>query len=311
MSAGHSASGRTTHASASEARGTHTGATEAGATHAPAVSHDPAAAHDLVLTGLVAHRDRPLFDPVDATVTPGTLLGLVGPNGAGKSSLLSAVVGHGVTTSGGVRYGEADLHSLRPRRLAEVLSYMTQDSYAPNELRVRDVVGVGARATQRSGGTEQRIMAALDRVGVAELAPRRYARLSGGERQLVQVARILAQDAPVMLLDEPTAALDLGHQLTVMHALGERAGAGHIVIVTMHDLTQALRWADRVAVIADGRATFGAPGEVITPGLIRDVYGVTAEVFDSPSGAPTLSLVRPTFPSASTLTRRHPEVARP
>ncbi|MGC0272926.1 ABC transporter ATP-binding protein [Pseudactinotalea sp. Z1739] len=310
MSAGHTASARASSPRATEARTTDAGATDAGASGARA-TRPPAATHDLVLSGLVAHRDRPLFDPIDATVTPGTLLGLVGPNGAGKSSLLSAVVGHGVSTSGGVRYGEADLHSLRPRRLAEVLSYMTQDSYAPNELWVRDVVGVGARATGRSGGTEERIMAALDRVGVAELAPRRYARLSGGERQLVQVARILAQDAPVMLLDEPTAALDLGHQLTVMHALHERAGAGHIVIVTMHDLTQALRWADRVAIIAEGRATFGAPAEVVTPGLIRDVYGVTAEVFDSPSGAPTLSLVRPTCPTASTFTRRHPEVARP
>ena len=259
-------------------------------------------ARDLVLHDLVAIRDRPLFSPIDARITPGTLLGLVGPNGTGKSSLLSAVVGSGVQTSGGVRYGEVDLHSLRPRHLAEVLSYMTQDSYAPNELQVRDVVGVGARATHRPGSAEVRVMSALERLGVADLAGRRYARLSGGERQLVQVARVLAQDAPVMLLDEPTAALDLGHQLTVMHVLAQRAAAGHIVIVTMHDLTQALRWAHQVAVIAGGQATFGAPGQVITPELIRSVYGVTAEVFDSPAGSPTLSLVRPSCPTASAFT---------
>src|SRR5699024_6745900 len=107
------------------------------------------------------------------------------------------------------------------------------------------------------------------------------------------VARVLAQDAPVMLLDEPTAALDLSHQLTVMHVLAQRARAGHIVIVTMHDLTQALRWAHRVAIIAAGQALFGTPRQVITTELIRSVYGVTSEVFASPSGAPTLSLVRP------------------
>ncbi len=259
---------------------------------------------DLVLDGLVAHRGRPLFAPVSATLSPGTLLGLVGPNGAGKSSLLAAVLGTGLRTSGTVRYGGEDLHRLRPRRLAEVLALMTQDSYAPNELRVRDVVAVGARATPRNGAPEPRAWAALDRLGITELADRSYAQLSGGERQLVQVARVLAQDAPVMLLDEPTSALDLGHQLTVMHVLRERAAAGHVVVVTMHDLTQALRWADEVAVVAGGAVTFGPPAEVITPELIRSVYGVTAEVFDSPSGSPTLSLVRPSCPTAATFTSR-------
>lgn len=264
----------------------------------------------LILDNLVAHRGRPLFLPVSDRVEPGTLVGLVGPNGAGKSSLLAAVVGRGIETSGSARYGSADLHRLRPRRLAGVLSLMTQDSYAPNELRVRDVVAVGARATPAGGPVAGRVMYALDRVGVLPLADRSYARLSGGERQLVQVARVIAQDAPIMLLDEPTAALDLGHQLTVMHVLRERAAAGRIVVVTMHDLTQALRWADRIAVVADGTVTFGPPAEVITPGLIRNVYGVTAEVFDSPAGSPTLSLVRPSCPTAQIFTDRRAMAGR-
>lgn len=258
----------------------------------------------LILDGLVAHRGRPLFAPVTQAVAPGTLLGLVGPNGAGKSSLLAAIVGS-VEHTGAASYAGTALHRLRPRRLARVLSLMTQDSYAPNELRVRDVVGVGARAAGRTSGTEQRTTTALDRLGIGRLADRSYARLSGGERQLVQVARVLAQDAPVMLLDEPTAALDLGHQLTVMHVLKEQAAAGRIVVVTMHDLTQALRWADQVGIVADGLVTFGPPAEVITADLIRRVYGVTAELFDSPTGSPTLSLVRPSCPTATTFSRRH------
>ena len=265
----------------------------------------------LVLDGLVAHRGRALFTPVHATVPPGTMLGLVGPNGAGKSSLLSAVVGRGVTTSGRVHPGKPDLHALRPRRLAAARSYMPHDSHAPNELRVRDVVGVGARATGRLGDAEARSTAALQRLGVAELADRSYARLSGGERQLVQVARVIAQDSPVMLLDEPTSALDLGHQLTVMHVLRERAAAGHIVVVTMHALTRALRWADQVAVIAGGATTFGPPGEIITAELIRRVYGVTAEVSTSPTASPPLSLVRPSCPPATSFARRRPAGARP
>ncbi|MEE6286119.1 ABC transporter ATP-binding protein [Georgenia sp. MJ173] len=264
---------------------------------------------DLVLDRLVAHRGRPLFTPVTQTITPGTLLGLVGPNGAGKSSLLAAIVGSGVERTGAAYYGTTAVHRLRPRQLARVMSLMTQDSYAPNELRVRDVVAVGARAAGRATGSEHRTTTALERLGVEHLADRSYARLSGGERQLVQVARVLAQDSPVMLLDEPTAALDLGHQLTVMHVLRERAAAGHIVVVTMHDLTQSLRWADRVGIIADGVATFGAPADVITAELIRRVYGVTAEVFDSPTGSPTLSLVRPSCPTATTFSRRLPVAA--
>ncbi len=266
---------------------------------------------ELLLDRVVAHRGRPLFAPVSAVVAPGTLLGLVGPNGAGKSSLLAAVAGSGVTATGTVRYGRADLHRMRPRRLARVLAYMTQDSYAPNELRVRDVVAVGARATPGADLVEERVHAALERLGVAGLADRSYSHLSGGERQLVQVARVVAQDAPVMLLDEPTSALDLGHQLTVMHVLRERAAAGHNVLVTMHDLAQALNWADQVAVVADGQVTFGPPAEVITPGLIRRVYGVTAEVFTSPSGSPTLSLVRRSCPTATSFTHRRPVAARP
>lgn len=257
---------------------------------------------DLVLDHLIAHRGRPLFTPISERISPGTLLGVVGPNGAGKSSLLSAITGHGIEHSGSAFYGTTAIGRLRPRQLARVVSFVGQDTFAPNDLRVRDVVAVGARAAGRTTDSEARSLRALGRLGVDHLADRSYARLSGGERQLVQVARALAQDSPVMLLDEPTSALDLSHQLTVMHALRERANAGHIVVVTLHDLTQALRWADHVAVIAAGTATFGTPENVLTTGLIRQVYGVTAEVFDSPSGSPTLSLVRVSCPTATTFT---------
>lgn len=258
---------------------------------------------ELVLDNVVAHRGRPLFAPITHRIAPGTLLGIVGPNGAGKSSLLSAIVGRGVQRSGVSSYDGADLGRLPPRELARVVSFMNQDSYAPNDLRVGDVVTVGSRAGGRDSGSEERSLAALDRLGAGHLVERSYARLSGGERQLVQVARVLAQDSPVMLLDEPTSALDLGYQLTVMHALSEQARSGRIVLVTLHDLTQALRWADRVAVIAGGAATFGAPPEVLTSRRIRQIYGVTAEMFDSPSGSPTLSLVRVSCPTASTFSR--------
>lgn len=248
----------------------------------------------LRLDALTAVRGDALFDPLTVDLAPGTLLGIVGPNGAGKSSLLGAIAGTGVPRRGGALFGGASLHAMSSRRRAATVSLMTQDSTAPNELRAIDVVRIGARvAASRPASITARARAALETLDIEHLAERVCSTLSGGQRQLVQVARVLAQGAPVMLLDEPTSALDLGHQLTVMHALHEHAASGHIVIVTMHDLTQALRWTTHTALVARGTVTVGRPHDVLTPDVVRSVYGVEAEVFDSPSGAPTLSLVRP------------------
>lgn len=255
----------------------------------------------LELDGLVAHRGGPLFDPVTVSLAPGTLLAVVGPNGAGKSSLLSALAGTGVRSTGEVRWDGEPLHRLPPRRRAQVLALMTQDSMAANELLVRDVVAIGTQAGHRHREGAAYTLATLARLGIEGLAHRRYARLSGGERQLVQVARVLAQASPIMLLDEPSSALDLAHQLTLMHRLREAASDGHVIVATMHDLNQALRWATDVLVIADGRARLGHPTEVLTPEVIRSAYGVTAEVFHSPSGTPSLSLVRTSCPTANGL----------
>lgn len=266
-------------------------------------SHDP-----LHLDRLTALRGAPLFAPLTLTLDPGTLLGVVGPNGAGKSSLLGAIAGTGVPRSGSVRYGADRLDRMTSHRRAQTLSLMSQDGAAPNELRAIDIVRIGARAGARDNLTA-RAMEALTRVGIAPLAGRVSSTLSGGQRQLVHIARVLAQRAPVMLLDEPTSALDLGHQLTVMHALRDCAASGHIVIVTMHDLTQALRWSTLTALVALGQVRVGPPREILTPGLLHDAYGVEAEVFDSPSGSPTLSLIRPARQSprtASTLNRSQP-----
>lgn len=255
----------------------------------------PAPHAALHLEELTAIRGTPLFSPVSLSLQPGTLLGIVGPNGAGKSSLLSAIAGTGVQRTGRVRYGTVPIADLSSRRRAATVSLMTQESTAPNELRVLDVVRIGAQAGSdaQSRNATARARAALASLDLEHLADRVSSTLSGGQRQMVQVARVLAQAAPVMLLDEPTSALDLGHQLTLMHALQERAAAGHIVIVTMHDLTQALRWSTLSALVAHGTVEVGSPEIIISPEFVRRAYGVEAEVFNSPAGSPTLSLVRP------------------
>ena len=256
---------------------------------------------------------RSLFAPLSASLEPGTFLGIVGPNGSGKSSLLSVVARTGVRATGTVRYGGRDVARMRSRERAEILALMTQDSYAPNELRVLDIVRVGALAGAAAGkgSATDRSHDALEQLGIHDLAARAYSTLSGGQRQLVQLARVLAQNSPVMLFDEPTSALDLHHHLTVMHALHERALAGHIVLITMHDLSQALRWSNRIAVIAE-QVRLGAPSEVLTPATIREVYGVETESFLSPSGAPTLGLVRPEgWPDVTQLRTARKTASRP
>lgn len=253
-----------------------------------------AAPGTLHLDALTPVRGVPLLEPVTLTLEPGTLLGIVGPNGAGKSSLLGAMAATGVPRQGVTRYGDVVIGKMSARRRAQTLSLMDQESTAPNELRAIDVVSIGVHArAERGVSVASEARAALAALDIEHLAERVCSTLSGGQRQLVQVARVLAQRAPVMLLDEPTSALDLGHQLTVMHALHEHAAAGHIVIVTMHDLTQALRWATQVALVAAGAVEVGDPARILTPDVVRRAYGVETEVFDSPTGSPTLSLVRP------------------
>src|SRR5690625_509235 len=255
---------------------------------------------ELAFDNLVAHRGRALFAPVNATVAPGTVVAVVGPNGEGKTSLLTAVIGRGIRRSGRVLFNGKPLGELPTRELARTVSFVGQDAFASNELYVRDVVEVGARAGGRAQQAHQ-VGCALDRLAITHLAHRRYAQLSGGERQLVQVARLLAQNSPVMLLDEPVSALDLRHQLRVMQVLGELTRAGHIVIVTMHDLTQARRWADEVALMIPGHVVFGSPHTILTPAHIRSVSGVSSETFMSPSGTPVINPLRVSLPTALAL----------
>lgn len=247
----------------------------------------------------VVRGGRTLSEPITLTATPGTILALVGPNGAGKSSLLSALAHTGVTHRGEVRHDGDNLTALGAARRAHRIALLAQDSRGTDELRVRELVEIGARAGGSAREIGVRRDEAIDLIGVADIADRKLATLSGGQRQLAQFARVAAQRTPVVLLDEPAAALDLGHQLLVERIATAFAAEGRIVIAAVHDLSFALTIATAALLLGpDGSAHHGAPADVLTPDRIQHAYGVRTSVITTPAGRTLLVLDEAAHPAA-------------
>ncbi len=258
--------------------------------------------------GLTVHAGGAvLLDGVNIEVRSGSLLALVGPNGAGKSTLLAALAGDALASPAGrsgkasaaraVRYGDAPLGSLSPGELARRRAVMPQQHSIAFPFTVEEVVTMGRAPWHGSSAAaeDEAIVAwALETTGTAALRERAVTTLSGGERARVVLARTLAQDAPVVLLDEPTAALDPPQQERALALLAERAAAGDAVVVAVHDLTAAAAHADRIALLSGGRLlAVGAPEEVLTPALLEQAYGHPMEVLTEASGGRRIVLPAP------------------
>jgi len=209
----------------------------------------------------------------------GSVIGLAGPNGAGKSSALKALAGlwpsRGTILVQGRALGELSL-----RERARTLAYVPQQSLLQRGLRVREIVRQGRYAHDPIWPSLRERAApavdqALERTDLASFAQRRWNELSGGEQRRVLLARALASEAPIVLLDEPTASLDLAHALHFLGLLRELAGAGRCILVVLHDLEQVRRCADHCVLLDQGRiAASGPTAEVIRAEPIRRVYGV-------------------------------------
>lgn len=222
----------------------------------------------------------------------GQVVAFVGPNAAGKSTLLLALAGL-LPASGTVRFGDIDLLKLATAHRARIVTYMPQSLPQGVALTVVESViaafKASAVADERlvAGSSARKAIAALDRIGIAELALEGLDRLSGGQRQLVGLAQALVREPRLLLLDEPTSALDLRHQISVMATLRQLASEGRTVIVVLHDLNLAARWADFVVVLNNGRiSAAAAPATALTRDVIADVYGVEARVEIDPNGRP-------------------------
>lgn len=227
---------------------------------------------------------RALADPLDLRLLPGTVLGVVGPNGVGKSSLLAALAHAGVHSFGRVRYGGREVTAMSARERATVIALLAQDLHAPDELLVRELVAVGAHAARRAEPVRA-AATALEEAGIAALAGHRFGTLSGGQKQLVQLARVLAQDTPVVIVDEPTSALDLYHQRAVEQTMRRLGNEGKIVIAALHDLSLALNACTQILLLSgDGDAHAGAPAEVLRPELVHAAYGVHTSIHTTPHG---------------------------
>jgi iron complex transport system ATP-binding protein len=213
---------------------------------------------DLILDALTVRTDgKLLLDAISATIAPGQLTAIVGPNGAGKSTLLRAVANI-IPSSGGICLGDADIKALKPIERARRLAYLPQAHELAWDISVADMVALGRFAFGAIPGRlraedEIAIAKAMRATGCADLANRTVTSLSGGEQALACLARILAADTPILLADEPAAALDPANQYRVMEILAALAKEGRTVVAVLHDLSLVAQFADSVMWIGDGK----------------------------------------------------------
>ena len=235
---------------------------------------------------------RWLVRDVSLDLRPGRVQAVVGPNGAGKSTVLRLLAGLWKPTSGRVEMDGVPLSAIRRRAVARRVAFVPQDTHVGFAFRVREIVAMGrhphvGRFESARPRDAAAVDSAMDRADVSHLADRLANELSGGERQRVLIARSLATEADFLLLDEPTANLDIDHALETFRLLKGLATEGKAVAVALHDLNAVVRWADSVTVLNAGRLEAGGPVvDVLSDQLVRTVFNVGVErLLDVEEGA--------------------------
>lgn len=227
----------------------------------------------------------PVLDGADLSVRPGEVVALCGPNGAGKSSAIRAALGLLPLSRGAARLGGEEVRRLSERARGARAAYLPQERSIAWNLPAVEVAALGAPFLAGAAALD-RARAALDEVGIGRLADRGVGEMSGGERARVLLARALVVDAPLLVADEPIAGLDPDAQLLVLERLRARAEGGGGVLVSLHDLTLAARYADRLVVMSQGRvAADGPPTQALSPAVLRTAFNLDAvwlEALDGP-----------------------------
>jgi len=239
---------------------------------------------------------RPALKDVDIDVPSGAFHAVLGPNGSGKSSLMRALLGVQPVRSGTVRIGDRALEDWSRRELARHVAAVAQSEAMPFPMTVRQLVGMGRYAHLGALQAERRedleaVVDALERCDALELADRAVQTLSGGELQRVRIARALAQHPHVLVLDEPTASLDIGHEMGILELLRGAAQCGITVLWITHHLDQAARYAERILLLREGRVgAVGTPAEVMTVDNLAAAYGCGIAVNPDPvTGSPRVT----------------------
>lgn len=221
---------------------------------------------------------------ISFTASPGQFLSILGPNGVGKSTLFKCILGLLRNYSGEVLIDGLDCKALSAPEMAKKIAYIPQSGYPVFNYSVHDIVLMGVTSRLSTFGIpkkqdSERADAALQKIGIFHLRDRCFHHLSGGERQLVMIARALTQQAKVLMLDEPTSSLDFGNQVMVMVQAKELAGEGYTVIATTHNPEQSYMFSDRIIALKGGRIlTDGPPREVLDAQLMQELYRVEVSV---------------------------------
>ncbi len=232
----------------------------------------------------IGYSDRLVGSGLDIALGTGEVLALLGPNGGGKTTLLKTLLGLLVPKAGEVRLGGKPLAGYTNRERARMIAYVPQSHAATFAFTVETVVLMGRIAHgslfSRPAAADLAVAArALERLGIAHLGERPYTMISGGERQLVLLARALAQEPQFVVLDEPTASLDFGNQGKVLSEIRALAASGHGVLFTTHDPNHAMRAADRAYLLREGaRIADGATGSVLHRTQLEALYGAPVEI---------------------------------
>ncbi|TJZ63944.1 ABC transporter ATP-binding protein [Chitiniphilus eburneus] len=251
---------------------------------------------NLHVEGLKAdYRERPVLTGVDLVIASGEVVAIVGANGCGKSTLLRSMARLHRPAAGRVLVDGEDLWAMRPGDAARRVGLLPQFPQAPAGITVEALVGFGRYPYQGlfrqwSREDEAAVAQALRETDMLDHAARPLERLSGGQRQRAWLAMVLAQQTPILMLDEPTSMLDLGHQVEVLRLVRGLATAGRTVVMVLHDLAAAARYADTLVALHDGKVlAHGAPRSVVTAQRVRTLYGIDAHVIAAPDdGAPVV-----------------------
>ena len=234
-----------------------------------------------------AHR---VLEDISFSLDKGQFLSVLGPNGVGKSTLFRCILQLRTDYTGSITCDGTDVKTLSRRELSRRIAYIPQIHAPTFNYSVLDTVLMGltrelSAFSQPKKQHIERAMAALERVGAAHLAQRDFTHISGGEQQLVLVARALTQQAELLVMDEPTSALDFGNQLRVLELVRELASEGYSVLLSTHNPQHALTFATDILAVSGGRvAAFGKPEETLTEALVDQLYGVKVAFADTPGG---------------------------